>query len=80
MPPGSPGGHGTRPAHLELPHALRTGGHGRELVVIALFLRVRPRCLKTPLVLAGASLGSSERIPGARRQRRGAGQASPGET
>ena len=75
-----PGFQGTRPAHLELPHALRTGGHGRELVLIALFLRIRPRCFKTPLVLAGASLGSSERPKMALGHRRGAGGANPGET
>ena len=75
-----PGFQGTRPAHLELPHALRTGGHGRELVVLALFLRVRPRCFKRPLVLAGASLGPSERPKMALGHRRGAGRVNPRET
>ena len=36
MPPGGPGGRGTLLSCFELPHALRTGGHGRELVAIAL--------------------------------------------
>ena len=76
---GGPGGRGTLRSCFELPHALRAGGHGRELVAIALFLRLRPRGLKTPLVLAGASLGLLGATQGAPVQRRGAGRANPGE-
>ena len=76
---GGPGGHGTRPAHLELPHALRTGGHGLELVRIALGETFGSRNVREPLLLAGALLGllgATERAPG---QRKGAGRANPGE-
>ena len=80
MPPGVPGGHGTLLSCFKLPHALRTGGHGRELVAIALFLRGRPRASENPCRWRGGPLGCPGVGSGAPEQRQGAGRASPGET